>query len=174
MKMKKYLEIPTAREVYDFVLAIHADQPYGDLPYSHHLFGVYDVHVAADMDDLDSFLISMAHDSIEDVVKNRREEVIEFLRQRLSDHAFTTVWAMTGIGHNRKTRNANYYGKIGVYTRAADHKLADRIINFESSRDGHPEKFQMYQREDAAFEEHVVSLATNQYLIDRYRAVARG
>ncbi|WP_254510847.1 HD domain-containing protein [Anatilimnocola floriformis] len=123
----------------------HADQRYGSEPYVTHLAAVRAV--------LSSFAITgpvcvaaWLHDVLEDTPTSREELETEF-----GPEVTALVWAVTGVGKNRKERNASAYEKIRALPAAATLKLADRIANVEASRSA-PDKLKMYRSEAANFE----------------------
>lgn len=156
-----------------FVHEVHKDHTYGDKPYTHHLNAVELVLADAGMTSEDDRIIAQSHDSIEDATEDQRPAVIDFHRTHMSAHAFAVVWALSGIGPNRKARNADAYAKIAAYPEAANYKVADRIANMESAAVWQPRLYAMYLKESEAFYENVVKLATNQALVERYRVIAQ-
>lgn len=168
--MNNHIQLASA-----FAEMVHAKQTYGGHPYTFHLDAVEQVYADAGMVDVEDVLIAKLHDSIEDIASELRVMAVKFIHENFPKHVFDTVWAMTGIGENRKERNANYYVKIGMYPRSADYKVGDRIANMEHSRRDSPKLFQMYQKEDAAFmaehagfRQNVLIHAKNEILIARY------
>jgi (p)ppGpp synthase/HD superfamily hydrolase len=122
----------------------HAGQQYGPHPYGFHLAQVRAV--------LEAFgyggelgIAAWLHDTVEDTATTR-EEIASLFGQEVA----ALVWAVTGIGQNRRERNGSAYEKIRQHPRAAILKLADRIANAEASR-GHPDKLAMYRKEQEAF-----------------------
>lgn len=94
-------------------------------------------------------LAAWLHDTIEDTDATREDIAARF------DHAVADlVWAVTGVGKNRKERNADAYAKIRVaqscFRPAANLKLADRIANVEASKNA-PDKLAMYRKEWPGF-----------------------
>ncbi len=156
--------------IIEFAHNIHNDQKYGDKPYTHHLYAVERVLQDAGKVDVDDIHIAHCHDVIEECSDEERATVIDFFRQNLSNHAFSVVWALSGFGDNRKLRNMDAYSKIAAYPSSADYKVADRICNQESAKLWNVKLYDMYVGESAEFASNVVSLATNQYLIDRFWA----
>lgn len=152
---------------------VHKDHTYGDKSYTHHLDAVQQVLTDAGMNTDDDVIIAQCHDSIEDADPACRPYVINFHRTHMSDHAFRVVWALSGIGPNRKARNTNAYRKIAEYPAAADYKVADRIANMESAAVWQPKLYAMYLKESPAFFENVVALASNEALIARYHQIAK-
>jgi (p)ppGpp synthase/HD superfamily hydrolase len=115
-------------DVYRFVMKRHDGQLYCGLPYQYHLdkvvsqlfkFGfASDVFVAA----------GLCHDLIEDT-QTTREEVRALFGQEVE----AIVWACTGIGKNRKERNADIYAKLKGFTVGCIVKVADRLANHAAS-----------------------------------------
>lgn len=145
-------------EAKQFALVCHGRQMYGDKPYVHHLQAVVNVlgdfrnhiEVYTDSDDYDRFdrLVAAAwlHDTVEDTPAS-----IEHIQVRFGHSVANLVWAVTGIGSNRKERNAEIYRKIEMYPRAAVLKLADRIANVEAS-ETYSSHRSMYLKEQKEFE----------------------
>lgn len=134
-----------------FAVRAHGEQKYGDNPYSYHLSLVEDVltdfHYATDTWRAAAWL----HDVVEDT-----EWGIEYIHDLFGGDVAALVWAVTGIGKNRKERNANIYSKIERYPQAAILKCADRIVNVEMTmRDNHPSHGEMYRKEMPRFAEVV-------------------
>lgn len=128
----------------------HGDQLYGDRPYTVHLEAVravlrdfgHDGAIAA---------AAWLHDVVEDT-PTTREEVAE----RFGEEVASLVWAVTGVGRNRKERCASAYEKIRALPAAATLKLADRIANVEASL-GSP-RIVMYRAEWPSFREALSGL----------------
>lgn len=128
----------------DFAVTAHGDQLYGELPYVHHLASVVDV--LADYTASEELLAAgWLHDVLEDTPVSRAE--IEGAFGRLVS---SVVWACTGVGFNRATRNASIYQKIALFPHAAIVKCADRIANVEHSKPGSKHRM-MYARENQSF-----------------------
>jgi guanosine-3',5'-bis(diphosphate) 3'-pyrophosphohydrolase len=129
-----------------FAIERHREQRYGDAPYLVHLEAVRGVLHAFDHDDGPLAIAAWLHDTVEDTPTTRDEIESRFGRQ-----VAELVWAVTGVGENRKQRNADAYAKIRAHPRAAILKLADRIANVEASK-SRPDKLAMYKSELASFE----------------------
>lgn len=93
------------------------------------------------------------HDVIEDT-ETTREEV----EQKFGKRVASLVWACTGIGSNRRARNASIYEKIATYPDASVVKVADRIANVAASAASSRHR-QMYLNERATFHELVAHYA---------------
>lgn len=133
-------------DAYSFAAEKHAHQRYGDAPYTVHLEAVRAVLRDAGFEDEHPLAIaSWLHDTIEDTATTR-EEVQAHFGIAVAD----LVWAVTGIGQNRKERNAHAYAKIRATPDAATLKLADRIANVEASANV-PDKLAMYRKEWPGF-----------------------
>jgi (p)ppGpp synthase/HD superfamily hydrolase len=133
---------------------LHEGQLYGGLPY-------YDAHIAKVKHKLiqlglsyDRELLDAAdlHDSVEDVFHEMSAKLtlLDRIRERFGDGTADIVWAVTGIGRNRKERNASAYAKIAVTPKAALLKYADRFINIQHSAVG-SSHYTMYQKEHPGF-----------------------
>lgn len=94
---------------------------------------------------VDLCVAAWLHDVLEDTATTREELQVLF-----GAEVQDLVWAVTGVGANRRERNANMYAKCRVLPRAVHLKLADRIANVRASH-GTPDKLSMYRREMATF-----------------------
>ncbi|MFE1596807.1 HD domain-containing protein [Nocardia sp. NPDC058705] len=138
-------------EAREFAIAAHGDQRYGDHPYATHLAAVRGV-----LDDFgyDGELAQAAwlHDVIEDTPVTAEDVEARFGRAVLD-----LVWAVTGIGPDRKARNQNAYDKIAAHPRAVILKLADRTANAEASPPA-SSWMGMYRTEHPTFKAHLGGL----------------
>jgi (p)ppGpp synthase/HD superfamily hydrolase len=133
-----------------FAIKGHGEQRYGDRPYSVHLEAVR--AVLRDFGHGGELAIAAwLHDVVEDTPTSLDE-----IRLGFGDEVAALVWAVTGIGANRKERNASAYVKIRNHPRAATLKLADRIANVEASRG--MEKHAMYRKEWPGFRDALAGL----------------
>lgn len=131
-------------------LGAHGDQKYDGLPYVEaHVGKVVMILLEAGFSpeaDSDLFKAAWLHDTVEDT-----NLTVDIIRVHFGDEVANLVWAVTGVGENRKARNASIYEKISHYPPAAILKTADRIANVEASHAGNPGLFNMYQREKNDF-----------------------
>lgn len=160
-----------------FAEMVHAKHTYADGPYTDHLDEVEEILADAGMGTVRDRIIARLHDSIEDIDPLLTDMARNFVFQNFGHSVFSTVWALSGFGHNRKARNQHAYEKIARYPEAADYKVADRIANFGAAIRGAPAsekklgKAKMYMKEFDTFDENVVALASNEALKARYRAL---
>jgi (p)ppGpp synthase/HD superfamily hydrolase len=143
--MKNNNQIMKAR---DFAVRAHADQNYGDQPYSVHLDAVADILWDAGYTDTEQLQVAFLHDVIEDTP----ETGATLVAAGFSGDVVNAVVFCTDLdGPNRKTRKALTYEKMEklrdqyAATREADHqphryvllgmraKLADRLANVSQS-----------------------------------------
>jgi (p)ppGpp synthase/HD superfamily hydrolase len=129
----------------EFAIAAHGDQRYGSEPYLVHLTAVREVLRDFGYDG-DLALAAWLHDTVEDT-----EVTVEQLEHEFGPRVAALVWAVTGIGANRKERNASAYAKMLALPDAVTVKLADRIANSEASARGNPGLLAMYREELAGF-----------------------
>jgi (p)ppGpp synthase/HD superfamily hydrolase len=122
----------------------HGAQRYGDAPYVEHLAAVRAVLADFGLGGPPG-VAAWLHDVLEDTPTTRDE-----LDGRFGDEVGALVWAVTGVGHDRRERARSMYEKIAARPAAAALKLADRIANVEASR-GRPDKLAMYRGERDAF-----------------------
>lgn len=134
-------KIDLAKEFAEFA---HGGQLYGVWPYVDHLAAVVDV--LSDYTASEELLAAgWLHDVIEDTPVTRAEVEGAFGR-----FVSSVVWACTGVGHNRSSRNQSIYKKIALFPHAAIVKCADRIANVEHSKLGSKHRT-MYVRENRDF-----------------------
>jgi len=150
-----------------FAEAAHADQKYGDAPYVKHLTMVR--AVLADFGYGGALgVAAWLHDVVEDTPVSRQE-----VETRFGSDVAELVWAVTGVGADRKERNATAYAKIRALPAAAILKLADRIANVEASRDV-PKKLALYRAEWGAFRKALGDLGDPRMWARLERAIAAG
>jgi (p)ppGpp synthase/HD superfamily hydrolase len=160
-----------------FAELVHAKHTYADGPYTDHLDEVEQILADAGMGTERDRIIARLHDSIEDIDEMLRKMAQDFVFTNFGHSIYSTVWALSGFGHNRKARNQHAYEKIARYPEAANYKVADRIANFGAAVRGAAtsekklSKAKMYLKEFYAFNDNVVAYATNEKLIERYRAL---
>lgn len=146
----------------EFAIAKHANQKYGDRPYSYHLAQVS--QLLAEFGYLGDEAITAAgwlHDTLEDTETTYTELVSEFGHE-ISD----IVWAVTNEpGGNRVDRFRNTALKIQSNKKALIVKLADRIANTEASLQTNPKLYKMYVKEFALFKELLYNPQQNAELI---------
>lgn len=138
-------------EAREFAIGAHGDQRYGEYPYSRHLAAVRGV--LADFGyDGDLALAAWLHDVVEDTPVTAEEVESRFGRAVLD-----LVWAVTGVGPDRKARNLDAYNKIAAHPRAVILKLADRTANAEASPPA-SSWMGMYRTEHPTFKAHLGGL----------------
>jgi guanosine-3',5'-bis(diphosphate) 3'-pyrophosphohydrolase len=126
----------------------HKSQRYGEHPYVVHLWAVRQVLTDFGYHSGPLAVAAWLHDLIEDTPTTRQE-----IAERFGEEVAMLVWAVTGVGKNRKNRkerNAWVYEKIRQCPKAAILKLADRIANMEASQ-ACPDKLAMYRKEHLEF-----------------------
>ncbi len=129
-----------------FAERAHGSQKYGDKPYIYHLAAVVRILREFGYEEETILAAGWLHDVVEDT-KVTRDDVDAEFGQEVAD----LVWAVTGVGENRKARNRSIHEKIMAYPKAAIIKTADRIANVESSKIWQPRLFAMYQKEGQSF-----------------------
>lgn len=112
----------------EFALERHADQQYAGRPYAYHLERVAQVLTRFGYEGPAYQMAAWLHDVVEDT-PTTIDEVRDLFGRSVSD----LVWSVTGIGPNRKTRNADIYRKLGEYVFGIPLKVADRIVNHDAS-----------------------------------------
>jgi (p)ppGpp synthase/HD superfamily hydrolase len=143
MSDSSVMEKSLSQEAQAFAEWAHAGQMYGEESYAHsHLPEVGAVLVEFGFDTEVWRARAWLHDVIEDTQTHP-----DILMDEFGPEITWPVWACTGIGPNRKIRNADIYTKLKVYGEEAQIlKLADRIANCR--RGG---KNDMYRKEYPEF-----------------------
>ncbi len=126
--------------------AAHAGQLYNGLPYEVHLAAVAAVLRDFRIESSEFVAAAWLHDVIEDTAVTREEVDAAF-----GSTVARLVWAVTGVGEDRATRNREIYRKISEHPPAATLKLADRIANVEADVPGGRHRAR-YRRELDDFE----------------------
>lgn len=137
----------------------HAGQLYGGVPYVIHLAAVETVIVQFLGNDKELRAAAWLHDIVEDVDGVTREDVETEFGARVA----LAVWAVTGVGANRKERNTNAHEKIRmVGFDAIALKLSDLIANVEAGG-----KTGMYRKEHPDFKAALygIPLSHSQHLL---------
>jgi (p)ppGpp synthase/HD superfamily hydrolase len=130
----------------DFAVLAHGGQKYGTHPYGVHLAAVR--KVLADFGHAGALAVAAwLHDTVEDTSATREQIEAEF-----GPEVAALVWAVTGVGQNRKERVADAYAKMRALPEAITLKLADRIANSEASAKDNPKLLAMYRSELPTFE----------------------
>ncbi|WP_377482182.1 MAG: HD domain-containing protein (plasmid) [Microcoleus anatoxicus] len=134
----------------EFAIAKHANQKYGDRPYSYHLAQVS--QVLAEFGYVADEAIAAAgwlHDTLEDT-----ETAYEVLVSEFGKETADIVFAVTSEpGENRVDRFRKTALKIQSNKKALAVKLADRIANTEASLQSNPKLYKMYLKEFPVFKE---------------------
>jgi (p)ppGpp synthase/HD superfamily hydrolase len=136
-----------------FAEVAHGDQKYGKHPYVKHLAAVRAV-----LEDFgfsgDLGVAAWLHDVLEDTKVTSDQLELAF-----GSTVTHLVWAVTGVGVNRKERNECAYGRIERNPKAIILKLADRIANVEACAKTRDHRLGMYRQEHVAFKARLVRLA---------------
>jgi guanosine-3',5'-bis(diphosphate) 3'-pyrophosphohydrolase len=138
---------PREERAKEFAIKAHGEQKYGDEPYVVHLEAVRKVLADFGIEKGDDVAVAAwLHDVVEDTSVTREEIEKEF-----GAEVSALVWAVTGVGQNRKERSASAYLKMQALPQAVTLKLADRIANCEASSRNNPSLLTMYRNELPAF-----------------------
>lgn len=125
----------------------HAEQRYGNYPYTRHLAHVENVLARFSFTDLGLLAAAWLHDSVED-----GGVPVELLLDRFGHSVTRLVTAVTdGQGKDRKARKRESYAKMQEFPQAIPLKLADRIANVESSLLERSGLVEMYRGEHEEF-----------------------
>jgi (p)ppGpp synthase/HD superfamily hydrolase len=139
------------QEALTFAIPKHGDQPYGDDRYEVHLRAV-----CAWLDhvnwngciDRDQFIAGACHDLYEDTDATREEIVT-----RYGERVDQIIWSCTGVGKNRKEKQASIAKKLIEFPDAIEDKIADRICNMRNCiKTGNHGLLAMYQKEFNLFD----------------------
>lgn len=158
----------------EFAAVFHGKQYYGfDVPYTTHLDEVEAVLAEHGYERLHDKLVARLHDVVEDTMATRSD-----IEQRWGPAVAQDVDACTGVGYNRKSRNASILAKLIVHPNAAKYKAADRIANLRRTlSERNFRTAAMYLEERFAFCEVVIPRLKRptlaQALNDAYEAVSQ-
>ena len=120
----------------------HKNQKYGDNPYTFHLEMVVN-NLKRITNDEDVIVAGWLHDSVEDTYLN-----VEDIRKEFGEKVAELVFAVTGVGNNRKERLLDVLSKIPNVSGSELIKLADRLSNVSSSiNEGKTSLTKMYKKE---------------------------
>jgi guanosine-3',5'-bis(diphosphate) 3'-pyrophosphohydrolase len=145
---------PREERAKEFAIKAHGEQKYGDEPYVVHLeavrkvladFGIpsrSEAEASGTEKGGDVAVAAWLHDVVEDTSVTREEIEKEF-----GADVSALVWAVTGVGKNRKERSQSAYLKMQALPAAVTLKLADRIANCEASARNNPSLLSMYRNE---------------------------
>lgn len=134
----------------------HRHQLYSGLPYDEaHLSPVVQTLISLGYgDDWELLCAGWMHDGPEDAPDSEAQVARAVLIYReFSYRTMELVWAVTGVGENRKERNANAYQKIAETKDAPTLKGVDRLINVMSSKG--TSLHEMYLKEYPSFRDLV-------------------
>lgn len=140
-------DIRTMTRAAEFAAQVHHGQLYEGKPYSaSHLNDVVNVLIDSGLDtDAEVIAAGWLHDTVEDT-----DVTLPCIRKRFGERVKNLVDACTGVGANRKERNASIYAKLYEFPEACVVKLADRIANVEHSEPGSRYR-SMYRKEQGDF-----------------------
>jgi (p)ppGpp synthase/HD superfamily hydrolase len=134
----------------------HAGQRYGEQPYTAHLAAVVRVLRQHGFTGWRHVCAGWLHDAFEDTALTFEE-----VQENFGSAVALWVHACTGVGENRKARNAAIYAQLRDYPEALPVKLADRIANATSARAENAGLFRMYAKEYPAFREALYAVWDN-------------
>lgn len=157
----------TSSPAYALAAEAHAGILYGDAPYvDAHLCKVAEILISFEFNTREWIEAGLLHDAIEDTYVT-----YDMIGDQFGRDVADLVWAVSGMGENRKARVADMHAKVRAYPPAAILKTADRIHNMESAK-ALPDQglFKMYMREMDAFVELVQGLVP-QKMLDRLLSI---
>ncbi|MBS1119294.1 MAG: pyrophosphokinase [Deltaproteobacteria bacterium] len=138
-----------------FAIERHGMQRYGEAPYVVHLAAVRAVLADAGIGG-ELLIAAWLHDVVEDTATTKDE-----VSARFGTSVAELVWAVTGVGLDRKARNLAAYAKMRALPAAVTLKLADRIANVEASVRSSPEMLAKYRSEWPAFSDALDGLGAD-------------
>lgn len=148
------------RDYFDYAMiaiAAHENQKYGQYPYSYHLAMVDNYICDFGFSEHNYRAAAWLHDVIEDTPTTAADVADVF-----GSEIAMLVWACTGVGINRKERNACIYKRLKHHPDAAPVKCADRYANVKFAlKEGSEKKLRMYVDEWPEFRENVMPLMVN-------------
>lgn len=128
-------------EARKFAIEKHADQKYGNHPYSYHLDMVYAIVCEANLGE-DYEVAAYLHDSLEDTQTTKEE-----IKEKFGGHVAEMVCSVTGVGANRKEKKLNMIKKLEEFNPGINLKMADRLANMCQCKEDNQKKFDMYVKE---------------------------
>jgi (p)ppGpp synthase/HD superfamily hydrolase len=141
----------THDRAFAFAQARHIFDRYDGGPYEAHLLRVESILAQHGFTDAMWRAAGLLHDVIEDTGTTRGE-----IETMFGANVADLVWACTGIGTDRKSRQRDIARKITLLPAAAPIKVADRIDNIEQARVARSRGYQIelkYRRERPDFAE---------------------
>lgn len=147
----------------NFALKAHGTQMYGVHPFSYHLDSVHAIVKQADLG-IDYEIASYLHDVVEDTDVTKEE--IAYL---YGNHIAEMVWAVTGVGKDRKEKHQNMKDKMIAYPLAVPLKMGDRLVNMRSSKINRPKLYEIYVKEHNSFYDLFVK--GNDYIMKQIESV---
>jgi (p)ppGpp synthase/HD superfamily hydrolase len=173
--MKSYPLVPLAE---GYARLWHRNDRYGDASYADgHLRPVVNLLIEHGFgNDPEMLSAGWLHDGPEDsgdaMILHGR---IRLIKYEFSARTSALVWAVTGIGSNRKQRVLSAYAKIAYFPESAVLKAADRIINARNSKLNKPDLHKMYVKEYGEFRnlvaDHIPTVMLDQLDIAHDRSV---
>jgi Guanosine polyphosphate pyrophosphohydrolases/synthetases len=118
------------RDIRSFAKNKHAEknQLYAGQPYEYHLERVEEKLIFYGYDSAAYRAAAWLHDTVEDT-----DTTVAEIMNVFGEAVARLVWAVTGVGPNRKIRNQSIYQKLGDYPAACPLKVADRLVNHETT-----------------------------------------
>ena len=143
-------------DIFNWATAKHADQKYGDGPYSDHLRDVYFVLEKIGISDEDILVAAICHDVLEDTTLTYND-LVEVIGKNSADIVYDVT---NELGKNRKERAMKTYPKIAANPKAIMVKLADRIANTTYSKESGSSMYDKYCKEFPDFKSQLYSSAS--------------
>lgn len=161
-----------AETAYQLAVQAHEGQTYGEHPYIWHCEQAARELISAGITADDLLAAAWLHDVLEDTALTR-EQIAESCGAGVAD----LVYACTGVGKNRRERNAGIAERVKLHPRAALVKVADRVANMRECLRTEDGRWGMYLREAPAFRAAVCEVALaagGEALVDVFDALVRG
>jgi guanosine-3',5'-bis(diphosphate) 3'-pyrophosphohydrolase len=134
-------------EARTYAIEKHGSQLYGDKPYVYHLDLVFEK--LKDFP-LEFRLAAYLHDVIEDT--EDKEKATQEIKDKFGEEVYQLVYAVSGVGANRKERKESMIEKLLAHPKAIDLKMADRLVNIEESAKNNERLYKMYKEEHASYD----------------------
>jgi (p)ppGpp synthase/HD superfamily hydrolase len=136
-----------------FAIQRHREQKYGELPYAYHLACVEGYLEEFGYTEYKYRVAAWLHDSVEDA-----GVPYQTISDAFGPDVVSLVWACTGVGLDRATRNKCIYRKLREYPDAAPVKVCDRISHLVYGARNKVNKLDMYLAEWPEFKANVEPL----------------
>jgi (p)ppGpp synthase/HD superfamily hydrolase len=129
---------PKVEAARNYAILHHAEQMFGEQPYSYHLDMVHAIVVKYNLGE-EYEIAAYLHDLLEDT-NIKKQELTNMYGKDIGE----MVFAVSGFGSDRKEKQADIKRKMPLYVRSINLKMCDRLANLLSSKINKPKLYQRY------------------------------